>query len=113
MMKIACSFDAYIEEEKDYYGEYKVTVEDKSIVTSDWLVPPDCIEFDPDILESVLQTDEFKKCQPKKWYHIFAYGELNAEYSYSLEGGKEFDGWIFEEEFILISELPLITQEEQ
>lgn len=109
-MKIACSFDVFVLSTVDTYGDHNLDIEDREIITSDWLVPPDALEFDPDILESIKQTDEFKRCVPEKWYHVFVYGDLNPEYSYSLEGGKEFDGWVFEDEFISVDELPQIAQ---
>lgn len=110
-MKIACSFDVYISDEKNFHGENELNTENETVITSDWQVPSDCIEFNPDILVAFQNCEQYKGCKVGNSYHVFMYGKMTPQYSYSFEGGEEF-GWLFEDEYVSVEELPPDDREE-
>lgn len=107
-MKMAVEFDLAVldSKHKNYMGqEDRWEVEDLDhVVISEvnWLY--DSMDFDCDVLEPFLDSDEFKKLEPSHDYHIFQYGDVSGETSY-IEYGTEFDGWIFEPEVTKIQDL--------
>lgn len=89
-MKIAVEFQVEI------FEDGKATYPGGGSLVSDEYWMHDSLDFEYDIYESFIQNwDGLKDVKAGEMYHVFQYGTVHAETSYT-EYGPEFDGWFFD-----------------
>ncbi len=102
-MKIAIEFTFEI------LSDRKAEYQKDGRILSDEFFLEDAMDFEYDIYDSFIENWEELKEAKTGFYHVFQYGDVSGETSYT-EYGPEFDGWIFEPEYTDVKRIEVVIK---
>ena len=73
----------------------------------------DFFMFEEDVMSGFLETNEYKRLESGRMYWVFMVISISPSYSYSLEGGNEFDCWEWDDLSIHTTDMGKLDESEE